>query len=66
MSTGPSWIFRDVYVATDGEGLSMRVLKVLRARSDLFFRLSGICLEDFEALVAVLHPIWLDRERQRL
>ena len=44
----------------------MRVLKVLRARSDLFFRLSGICLEDFEALFAVLHPIWLDRERQRL
>ena len=31
-----SWIFRDVYVATDGDGLSMRVLKVLRAGSDLF------------------------------
>ena len=44
----------------------MRVLEVLRGRSDLFFRLSGIRLEDFETLVVVLHPIWLDREHHRL
>ena len=44
----------------------MRVLEVLRGRSDLFFRLSGTRLEDFEALVVVLHPIWLDREHHRL
>lgn len=44
----------------------MRVLTVLRARPGLFFRLSGIRLADFEALVATLHPIWLESERQRL
>ena len=44
----------------------MRVLNVLRRRSDLFFRLSGIRLEDFDALVCVLHPIWLESERHRL
>ncbi len=44
----------------------MRVLKVLRARPDLFFRLSGISQKDFEALVVTLHPIWLESERQRL
>ncbi len=44
----------------------MKVLKVLRARPELFFRLSGIGLADFEALVARLYPIWSANERNRL
>ena len=44
----------------------MAVLKVLRARPELFFRLSGIRLADFEALVCQLHPIWLASEAGRL
>lgn len=44
----------------------MRVLKVLSARPTLFFRLSGIRLTDFKALVSTLHPIWLQSEGRRL
>lgn len=44
----------------------MNVLKVLRARPALFFRLSGVRLADFEALVDQLYPIWLIREEKRL
>ena len=44
----------------------MTVLKVLRARPDLFFRLSGIRLTDFNTLVSTLHPIWLESEARRL
>ena len=44
----------------------MAVLKVLRARPELFFRLSGIRLADFDALVCQLHPIWLASEAGRL
>ena len=44
----------------------MAVLKVLRARPELFFHLSGIRLADFEALVCQLHPIWLAGEAGRL
>ncbi len=44
----------------------MAVLKVLRARPELFFRLSGIRLADFDALVFQLHPIWLAQEKRRL
>lgn len=42
------------------------VLSVLRARPELFFRLSGIRLADFDALVCELHPLWLSKEKQRL
>ena len=61
-STGPSlivnlfhnsWIFRDVYVATDGEGLSMRVLKVLRARLRAL-----ICFSVFRAFVWKILRHW--------
>lgn len=44
----------------------MTVLKVLRARPELFFRLSGVVLADFETLVGQLYPIWLIREERRL
>ena len=44
----------------------MKVLKVLRAKPALFFRLSGIRLTDFNELVATLHPIWLESEVHRL
>ena len=44
----------------------MTVLKVLRARPALFFRLSGIRVADFDTLVSTLHPIWLDSEVRRL
>ena len=44
----------------------MKVLKVLRARPELFFRLSGVRLADFETLVARLYPVWLLREEKRL
>ncbi len=44
----------------------MAVLKVLRARPELFFRLSGIRLADFDALVFELRPIWLAQEKRRL
>ena len=44
----------------------MKVVKVLRRRPAMFFRLSGIRLADFDDLVAKLHPIWLCREEQRL
>jgi len=44
----------------------MTVLKVLRARPTLFFRLSGIGVADFNTLVSTLHPIWLDSEARRL
>ena len=44
----------------------MQVLKVLRTRPELFFRLSGIRLADFDALVGPLYPIWLIREKKRL
>ena len=58
--------FSDVWILAYGEGLAVRVLKVLRARADLFFRLSGIVLEDFELLVCQLDPIWLESEHHRL
>ena len=44
----------------------MNALKVLSAQPALFFRLSGIRLVDFNALVATLHPIWLKSEVKRL
>ena len=44
----------------------MAVLKVLRARPELFFRLSGIRPVDFDAPVCQLHPIWLAGETGRL
>ena len=44
----------------------MNVLKILRSRPGLFFRLSGIRLSDFEALVNQLYPIWLISENNRL
>ena len=44
----------------------MNTLKVLRARPGLFFRLSGIRLEDFDKLVKDTHPLWLKSEHERL
>ena len=44
----------------------MSVLSVLKSRPALFFRLSGICLADFDALVHQLQPLWLAQEKQRL
>ncbi len=44
----------------------MKVLRVLRRRPELFFRLSGIRLADFEALSRQVQPIWLASEKQRL
>ncbi len=44
----------------------MDALKVLQARPDLFFRLSGIGLADFTTLVAALEPVWRKQEHKRL
>ncbi len=44
----------------------MDTLKVLRSRPALFFRLSGLRLEDFDALVKKTYPLWLKSERKRL
>ncbi len=44
----------------------MKVLKVLRSRPDLFFRLSGVRLSDFEVLSAQLLPVWQASETKRL
>ncbi|MCP4257271.1 MAG: transposase [Planctomycetes bacterium] len=44
----------------------MNTLKVLRARPTLFFRLSGIRLEDFDKLLKETHPLWLKNEHKRL
>ena len=44
----------------------MSVLSVLKSRPALFFRLSGICLADFDGLVHQLQPLWLAQEKQRL
>ena len=44
----------------------MKALKILSAQPALFFRLSGIRLTDFNALVATLHPIGLKSEEKRL
>ena len=40
-------------------GLFMNTLEVLFAHPGLFFRLSGIRLEDFDKLVKSVHPLWL-------
>ena len=37
----------------------MNTLEVLFAHPGLFFRLSGIRLEDFDKLVKSVHPLWL-------
>lgn len=44
----------------------MDTLNVLRSRPQLFFRLSGIRLGDFEVLVEDCYPLWLASERKRL
>jgi len=44
----------------------MNTLKILRARPMLFFRLSGIRLEDFNNLVKETHPLWIKNEHKRL
>jgi hypothetical protein len=44
----------------------MNTLKVLRARPTLFFRLSGIRLEDFDDLVKETYPLWQKSEHKRL
>jgi len=44
----------------------MNVLKVLRRRPQLFFRLSGIRVSDFDDLVEQTYPLWLKSERKRL
>jgi len=44
----------------------MDTLKVLRSRPNLFFRLSGIRVKDFDLLTKKTHTIWLKNERKRL
>ena len=44
----------------------MNTLEVLLACPGLFFRLSGIRLEDFDKLVKSVHPLWLKIEHKRL
>lgn len=44
----------------------MKALSVLRNRPALFFRLSGIRVEDFDALVEATHPLWEKGEHRRL
>lgn len=44
----------------------MKALKIMRVRPQLFFRLSGIRVEDFDDLVARIYPLWETRERKRL
>ncbi|PCJ38689.1 MAG: IS5/IS1182 family transposase [Alphaproteobacteria bacterium] len=44
----------------------MNILKVLRARPALFFRLCGIRLEDFDDLLKRTYPLWLKNEHKRL
>lgn len=44
----------------------MDTLKVLRARPALFFRLSGIRIEDFDNLLEQTYPLWVQREHKRL
>jgi hypothetical protein len=42
----------------------MKALSILRRRPAVFFRLSGIRIEDFDDLVRVLHPLWLSQEQK--
>ena len=44
----------------------MKVLRTLRRRPDLFFRLSGVRLADFDTLSRQVRPIWLASEKKRL
>ena len=44
----------------------MKPLKVLRVRPGLFFRLSGIRIEDFDNLVREIWPLWVRSEHRRL
>lgn len=44
----------------------MNTLKVLRAKPSLFFRLSGIRVDDFDRLVQQTYPLWLKSEHRRL
>ncbi len=48
------------------EGTGVDALKILQARPDLFFRVSGIGLADFTTLVAALEPVWRKQEHKRL
>jgi len=52
--------------ATQPEGGEMKVLRVLRRRPDLFFRLSGVRLADFDVLSRLVFPVWKVKEKQRL
>lgn len=44
----------------------MTILKTLRQRPKLFFRLSGIRLSDFDDLLLKVSPLWEEYEKQRL
>ena len=44
----------------------MNTFRILYARPALFFRLSGIRIEDFDKLVKATHPLWLESEYKRL
>jgi len=44
----------------------MVILKVLRARPALFFRLSGIRLDNFDDLVKRTHPLWRKKARNMI
>lgn len=44
----------------------MKIVKILRARPVLFFRISGVRIEDFDELVKKTYPLWLEMEHKRL
>ena len=44
----------------------MKTLKILHSRPELFFRLSGIRVTDFDDLVKQLYPLWQKSEYKRL
>ncbi len=44
----------------------MNTLKILRARPELFFRLSSVRVVNFDKLVKDCHPLWLKSEHKRL
>jgi hypothetical protein len=48
------------------EIVAMKILKILHSRPQMFFRLSGIRVSDFEILVEQMVPLWEKSEHRRL
>jgi hypothetical protein len=44
----------------------MKTLEVLRVRPEIFFRLAGIRVSDFDVLVRETYPLWIKSEHKRL